>query len=270
MSDQRRADQRDADQRDAKARSQAQFGANSAKYATSAVHARGESLGRLAELVEPQPGWHMLDIATAAGHTAFAFAPLVESVIASDITPEMIDLVTNRAAELGHDNVSVRLADAEDLPFDESTFDLVTCRIAPHHFPDPGRFVGEVARVLRPLGLFGFVDNVVPDDSAVAATYNDWERDRDPSHVRALPLREWLELFDAVGFRVRHAEVSTKRMTFENWVENMSVPDEKRPDLFTRLFDRETGLPDFLEPIGSTQADATFALAEGLIVAERS
>ena len=259
-----------ADQRDAKAMSQAQFGANSANYATSAVHASGASLARLVELVEPEADWRMLDIATAAGHTAFAFAPRVATVVASDLTPEMVALAAERASELGHTNVTTRVADAEDLPFDDGEFDLVTCRIAPHHFPEPARFVGEVARVLRPGGVFGFVDNVVPDDEAVARTYNDWERDRDPSHVRALPLSDWIALFEQADLTIRRAETTAKRMSFTNWVENMAVPADRRPDLFDRLFAVETGLPGFLQPEGATPDDATFALAEGLVVAVRA
>ena len=69
-------------------RVQAQFGPNASKYATSRVHAKGASLARLVELVEPRADWQMLDIATAAGHTAFVFAPLVAHVVASDVTPE--------------------------------------------------------------------------------------------------------------------------------------------------------------------------------------
>ena len=56
---------------------QQQFGAHAAAYATSTVHAKGASLGRLVELVKPQPQWQALDIATGAGHTAAAFAPHV-------------------------------------------------------------------------------------------------------------------------------------------------------------------------------------------------
>ena len=63
---------------------QQQFGAHAAAYATSAVHAKGASLGRLVELVQPKSDWRALDIATGAGHTAAAFAPHVAHVIASD------------------------------------------------------------------------------------------------------------------------------------------------------------------------------------------
>jgi len=77
---------------------QTQFGANAEKYATSAVHAKGASLARLVELTAPQPDWRVLDVATAAGHTAFAFAPHVEWITAVDITPEMLTVATEEAA----------------------------------------------------------------------------------------------------------------------------------------------------------------------------
>ncbi len=67
-----------------------QFGRSATDYATSDVHARGESLDVLLDLVEPISTWQMLDVATGAGHTALAFAPMVAKVIASDLTQEML------------------------------------------------------------------------------------------------------------------------------------------------------------------------------------
>lgn len=110
------------------------FGVNADKYATSKVHAKGASLERVVELVRPKPEWRALDVATAAGHTAFVFAPHVTHVIATDITPEMLSVAQKVGEEKGIDNVSFQEADAENLPFDDASFDLVTCRIAPHHF----------------------------------------------------------------------------------------------------------------------------------------
>ena len=55
-----------------------QFGAAAADYATSDVHAKGESLARIVVLTEPQPEWRVLDVATGAGHLAAAFAPHVK------------------------------------------------------------------------------------------------------------------------------------------------------------------------------------------------
>ena len=56
-----------------KSKVQAQFGPAAEGYATSSVHAKGESLEILAGLIEPQPDWQALDVATGAGHTAILF-----------------------------------------------------------------------------------------------------------------------------------------------------------------------------------------------------
>ena len=142
---------------------QQQFGAHAAAYATSTVHAKGASLGRLVELVKPERNWQALDIATGAGHTAAAFAPHVARVIASDLTEEMLQEAAKLAAGKGFANMETARADAEALPFEDARFDLVTCRIAAHHFPDVPTFVGEVWRVLKAGGTFALVDNISPD-----------------------------------------------------------------------------------------------------------
>ena len=64
-----------------KSLSQTQFGQNAAEYLTSKPHAQGQSLERMVALAAPQPDWHVLDVATGAGHTAYAFAPHVARVV---------------------------------------------------------------------------------------------------------------------------------------------------------------------------------------------
>ena len=254
---------------DAKSLSRSQFGANAANYATSPVHAKGASLDRMVEVTAPQAHWRGLDIATAAGHTAFAFAPHVAEMVATDLTPEMVELCASRAAELGYQNVTVQQADAEALPFDDAAFNLVSCRIAPHHFPNPGDFISEVERVLKPNGVFVMDDNVVPANSGVADVYNSWEKTRDPSHVRALSIAEWVDLCAHARLAVMLSEDAPKQMSFSNWVENMSVPMELRPGLLRDLLDANADVAAFLQPSGTTQSDASFVLTEGLVLASK-
>ncbi len=166
---------------------QQQFGAHAAAYATSTVHAKGASLARLVDLVRPEKHWRALDIATGAGHTAAAFAPHIAHVIASDITAEMLAEARKLATSKGFANMETATADAQALPFPDAQFDLVTSRIAPHHFPDVGAFVREVHRVLRPGGTFALVDNIAPDAESTpgfsadeleraASAYNAFEK----------------------------------------------------------------------------------------------
>lgn len=256
-----------------------QFGAHAAGYVTSPVHAKGASLQRLVELAKPEKHWQALDVATAAGHTALAFAPHVAHVTATDITAEMLAEAEKLARERGVTNITITRADAENLPFADASFDLVTCRIAAHHFPDVPRFVAEVRRVLKPGGTFGLVDNISPDEASTpgftsseladaATTYNDFEKLRDPSHVRCLTIREWQDLIASSGFTIEHVERLSKEMDFGPWVERMSVPGETAARLEAMLTGATPALKAFLKP-RRQDGKLIFTLDEIVIVARK-
>lgn len=241
-----------------------QFGANAAAYATSKVHAKGASLARLVELVHPQPQWQALDVATAAGHTAFVFAPHVAHVVASDLTPEMLPVAAKVAQEKGITNVTFKEADAEALPFADASFDLVTCRIAPHHFPNVQRFIQEAARVLRPGGILAVVDNVVPDGEA-GSYVNDFEKLRDPSHFRCLGLAEWVDGFQQADVTLLNQETAWKEITFNDWALRMGATPDTITRLRTMLLEAPAAVREFLQP-HQTEDDIVFYLQEAIVI----
>ena len=253
---------------DAKDRVRSQFGRAAAAYATSDVHARGDSLGILLDLVRPQPAWSVLDVATGAGHTALALAPHVGRVVATDLTPEMLAETSRLARERGLPNVEVRPADAEALPFADDAFDLVTCRLAFHHFAHPEVAVAELARVLRPGGVLGFADNIAVEDAAGAAYYNDYERLRDPSHHEVLPLSRLIALFESHGLHVEATRAFAKEFAFEPWADRMHVSAADKARLQEMLRDVPASARPLLAPrvAGGT---TYFSLWEAVIVAQR-
>ena len=256
---------------------QQKFGAAAADYAASAVHAKGASLARLVELVDPKPSWRVLDVATGAGHTALAFAPLVAKVTASDITDQMLAEAKKLAAERGLGNVRTARARAEDLPFPDMSFDLVTCRLAAHHFDNPRAFVAEAFRVLMPGGVLAVVDNISPDPRdppcALAATsaqagaaYNEFEKLRDPSHGRCLGLAEWTALLGDAGFAVAHSEHIDQTIEFDPWTTRMRC-DAPTVTRLEALLGTEP-LRCFLRPRDSDNG-RVFTLQEAIIVARK-
>jgi ubiquinone/menaquinone biosynthesis C-methylase UbiE len=258
---------------------QQQFGAHAAAYATSAVHAKGASLGRLVELVKPQAHWRALDIATGAGHTAAAFAPHVAHVIASDITEEMLDEARKLAAGKGFANMETAVADAEALPFPDVAFDLVTCRIAAHHFPDIPTFVSEVGRVLKPGGTFALVDNIAPDAESTpgfssaelrdaSLTYNAFEKIRDPSHGRCLGLAEWSEVIADTGLQILHKERLGKDMEFQPWAERLGADAATMERLRSMLTEGVPALQAFLRP-RLEEGKLWFTLDEAIVIARK-
>lgn len=245
---------------------QEQFGKTAQSYLTSKPHAQGKSLDRLVVLTAPQPTWHALDIATGAGHVAYAFAPHVARVWATDITDEMLALVRAEAGKRGLANLRTAYAKAEALPFEDASFDLVTCRIAPHHFDSIADFLDEVHRVLKPGGILALVDNVVPAGS-VGDYVNAYERFRDPSHLRAWSLAEWREAFAKHGLTVSHEEQLFKTMEFASWA---ARHDATMQALLRSLLTHATGeVRDFLKP-QDKDGVVTFQLSEGLFIVHRS
>ncbi|MBZ0303674.1 MAG: class I SAM-dependent methyltransferase [Anaerolineae bacterium] len=211
---------------DSKSLSQERFGQYAAGYVTNQTHAKGSELDRLIAIAQPQSDWVALDIATGGGHTALKFAPHVARVTASDLTPLMLEEARAFISGQGVTNVEFRLADAESLPFEDTAFDLVTCRIAPHHFPNVQQFVQEGARVLKAGGLLLVQDQVSPEDYDAARYVDAFEKLRDPSHFRVYGETEWVNLFVAAGLTVEHTEQLVKRHDLVHWARMQGNTDE--------------------------------------------
>jgi ubiquinone/menaquinone biosynthesis C-methylase UbiE len=203
---------------------QSQFGAVAAAYATSTVHSGGPDLEALIQAANPGGIEDVLDLGCGAGHTAIALAGRVRSVMAVDLTSEMIEVAKRLAKERGLTNLTFRQADATALPFANGSFELVTSRYSAHHYSDPLVALGEVRRVLRPNGRFLLVDTVSPEDPALDTFYNAVELLRDASHVRNCRISEWERLFRAAWLEPEVLFRYPLVLDGESWVTRMRTP----------------------------------------------
>lgn len=224
------------EEQDVKQRVREQYGAAGDAYVRSPGHAGGDDLRRMIGAADAQPGDRALDIATGGGHVARALAPLVHDVVASDLTPEMLASAERFIIGEGVTNVRFQQADAEALPFPDGSFDIVTCRIAPHHFPNPERFVSESNRVLRPGGRFLLLDSTVPPGE-IGERYNRFELMRDPSHMKSLTTPEWVAIIERSGLELTSVEHFTKRHIFRDWAARARVPEDLQETLARLLLD---------------------------------
>lgn len=182
------------------------FTRRAAFYTTSSAHTDPQVLARVVELAAPAPDWMALDVATGTGHTAFALAPHLRSVVGTDLTAAMLAEATGLGARAEVTNVRFAVADAHALPFPDGAFALVTCRRAAHHFSDISRALTEMHRVLRPGGRLVIDDRSVPSDDFVDACINQIDRYHDESHVREYRPDEWARMLEGAGFAVEVAE----------------------------------------------------------------
>lgn len=214
---------------------QAQFGQAADLYATSTVHARGADLGLAVQFARPQPEDVALDVSTGAGHMAMALAPHVARVMATDLTPQMLAAARCLATERELHNVEFQVADVRALPFRDGSFDIVTCRMAAHHYPRLEDAVREMARVLRPGGRLVVSDTMAPADEVADRFMNALETLRDPTHVRDWSVAEWRAAFSGVGLAVKTYEEIELELEFEPWVERSGTPAELRQVLTVML-----------------------------------
>ncbi len=203
-----------------------QFNALAEKYATSHVHKFGPSLPVLLELAVPIPSDTALDVATGTGNTALALAPHVSSVIGLDMAAKMLEQGQKRALEEGITNASFLEGSAEDLPFPDSSFTLVTSRHAPHHFRDVPKFLLEVARVLKLGGRFVMADQITLE-AQNKAWVDEYQRTRDPSHFAQRTIEEWQELARDAGLEWITYRIVPYRLEFEWWTQQSGCTPER-------------------------------------------
>jgi ubiquinone/menaquinone biosynthesis C-methylase UbiE len=200
-----------------KERVREQFGTGAQDYVASTYHRSGRDLDMVVDLMEATPEAVALDIATGGGHTALAVAPHVQRIVVTDLTPKMLQAAEDFITSQGITNATFEIAEAEQLPFDDASFDIVTCRVAPHHFDDVHAFDREVVRVLKPGGRFVLIDTFAPDDDELDAFFNEVEVRRDPTHVRDYRISEWLGWLRDLGLEIDVVEQFDKVHEFDDW-----------------------------------------------------
>jgi len=195
-----------------------------AAYARAPLFATGDDLRWLVEAAALTGRERVLDLGTAAGHTALALAPGAALTVGLDPAPAMLrqarDLGTARAIE----RLSLLVSFADPLPFADGSFDLVTCRLAAHHFPDLPGVLYEVERTLRPGGRLLVIDTIAPEDETLDEFINKVETLRDPSHAHDYRLSEWADALNGFGLRYALLRRWELPLDFAAWTARIATP----------------------------------------------
>ncbi len=130
------------------------------------------------------PASRALDLASGTGDVAFALANLGKpaEVVATDFVPEMLAVAEHKAADKpAAVPVLFSVADAQDLPFEDASFDVATVAFGVRNFPDRERNFAEVLRVLKPGGRYVILEFSRPPFAPWRALYHVYLRHAIPA-----------------------------------------------------------------------------------------
>ncbi len=235
------------------------FDGIASNYATSEVHCSSPTLARLHELVPCVQS--VCDVASGAGHTGLGFAGIASRIVAVDPSPNMLVQVRQLASKRNVDVETVE-AYAESIPLPTSTFDLVVCRLAAHHFSDLPKAMSEMTRIVKPGGYVAVIDMEGDDDIELDALNHEIEVLHDPTHVRSYNAKHWQELFAANGLHVEACENRCREipdgLTIKRWCEL----GDSGAEAFQTIQDRLATVPsEWLSQLEITiDADGSFRI----------
>jgi ubiquinone/menaquinone biosynthesis C-methylase UbiE len=201
-----------------------QFGRVANAYLSSTVHNQGADLTAVTEKFRDASHATVLDLGCGAGHLSFAVAPHVKSVIAYDLSSEMLEVVHHEAERRNLSNLVTRQGRVEELPFEDASFDAVCTRYSAHHWTKLPQAITEIHRVLKPGGTFIVIDTCAPASPLLDSHLQAIELFRDGSHVRNYTHAQWVAMLEAQGFEIKSHTFWKISIDFKAWVERMRTP----------------------------------------------
>ena len=172
---------------------------------------------------------HALEVAAGTCICGRALAPFVEDITCLDLTEEMLDQGKRLAEESGLKNIHFRTGNAEKLPYEEGTFDLVITRLSFHHFINPVIPFREMQRVLKKGGKL-VVWDMEATEEPLRKIDDKIEKLRDPSHTRILSREEFEEMFEK-DFWLQCEETTLVPVKLKSWMELTDTPEELQKEI---------------------------------------
>jgi ubiquinone/menaquinone biosynthesis C-methylase UbiE len=213
---------------------QKQFTKTVDAFSKYAVRDTPEVVAEKVEFARPQPTDVTLDVGCGPGAFVLAMAPRVSFARGIDLTEEMIRQARAFQLERQIPNAAFDCGDAEQLPYPDAAFDLVSCQMSFHHMPKPELALREMARVTKPEGRVVVIDALGPESDAKFELHNQIENLRDPSHTASLRLTTFLQMFEDCGLEILRQTMKRRPRSFNHWMLRAGLEPKHKRYLETR------------------------------------
>jgi ubiquinone/menaquinone biosynthesis C-methylase UbiE len=137
----------------------------------------------------------LLDVASGTGDFVVFSSDKVREATGVDISDKLIELSRNKKDELHLTNINFKIGDVENLPFEDNSFTVVTCKSSLHHMPRYEKVFAEMLRCCKRGGRVALCDIMTFDDKEIDDIFEAFEKLVDLSHYKTLRKTEFEELF---------------------------------------------------------------------------
>lgn len=227
-----------------------QFTKQAIPFAKKSSQHIGEVFEKIHSFVHPHENDVVLDVASGTGSLTVEFAKICKQVTGIDITPAMIEQAKHLQKINMLNNIRWDIGDiSHPLPYETNSFSIVLTKFSFHHLLNPLSVLIEMNRVCTIGGKIIVVDPTPAPEKA--EMYNQLEQLRDPSHVKALTIAEFEDLFQEAGIPILKRGFYSMRIGLEDQLQT-SFPDPANVDKIRQLLVEDTksdtlGLESHLE-----------------------
>jgi ubiquinone/menaquinone biosynthesis C-methylase UbiE len=207
---------------------QKQFAKTVEAFSKTAARDTPEILAEKVAFAKPQPADVTLDVACGPGELVLGMASRVSFARGIDLTVEMLRQAREFQLERKVSNATFDCGDAEQLPYPDQSFDLVSCQCSFHHMPKPELALKEMLRVMKSDGRMMIIDPLAPESDSKFELHNAIESARDPSHALTLRLTTFLAMFEDVGVEITRQSLKRRERSFNLWMKRAGLDSKHK------------------------------------------
>lgn len=183
---------------------------------------------------------NVLEVAAGTCVCGRNLAAVVSSVVCIDATAEMLEVGKKAAKEKKLSNISFVEGIAEELPFEDDSFDIVFTRLTFHHFSEMESPFQEMNRVLKPGGKLVIIDMEATEQS-LRVTEDKIERMRDFSHVENRSKDEFIRLYNKNRYELVKVESAPIAVVLSNWMNLTNTPENLQQAIIHKMEEEING-----------------------------
>ena len=220
-----------------------QFNLQAEKFSNWEITQNIENMKQYSEFCGISEDDKLLDVACGTGDYAIYCAQIIKQAYGVDLSNKMIEIARKNANKLQVNNLSFKVQDVIELPFETDQFSIVNCKSAFHHFEDYGKNINEMRRCCILGGRIAIQDIVAHENRIINDYFERMENLIDISHNKTLSVDFIKKLFTDNNIKILRTHVVNVELSLNEYIHH-AVQTKKIGKEIVDLIDYGISAPD--------------------------